>query len=574
MEITYTSPQPELMDRLRKERRISIDFQDRRRQDWNDNYELYRNKIKTNRLTQRQISNIPLLKETVKTLLSQIDEAPMVEFADKAGDMDKSILLKEKWEKFFTDNKLELYDLQDKKNVLLYGRSFKKLNYTDRATVSILDIYDIVIDPLTNPFNIESAKFVIHQNIYKTVRQILADERYDTEAKDELKKYLNTSEAVIQGDINREEAEDRNKRLITMGVDSSDFDKFGGGDTLIHICEHYSKMWNKTTKKFEWRVFVYGDEKVLLLNESLFDLIGVDELPFCTWCEDIETQDFWNDSVADTIRTPNKIINTWFSQMTENRTLKNFQMHWYDATASDKYVPQTYEPGQGRMLPAPGDPSKTIKPVDVSGLEDTMAQIEYVIKVCERATGATAISKGTGEENKMTLGEVEILVGKAQERALTMSVFYRKSWEEFARKWLNLVEANEGDNDFELLNKKGASGKMYEKKVYKKDWKSDKGYDISVASSAEQEGEKTKSVQRFLLLKNYFPDNLPLTKIIQKKLFTLVDLTPTEIKEVQEYEDKKQQMIQEGNAQEMQGLEQSAGNLKQLLQPQPYAQPA
>ena len=62
------------MVRLQKEKKAAIELQERKHDDWNDNYELYRNKVRINRLTQRQAVNIPLMKETVKTLLSKIDD--------------------------------------------------------------------------------------------------------------------------------------------------------------------------------------------------------------------------------------------------------------------------------------------------------------------------------------------------------------------------------------------------------------------------------------------------------------------------------------------------------------------
>ena len=105
-----------------------------------------------------------------------------------------------------------------------------------------------------------------------------------------------------------------------MGVDESDFDKFAAGDVLLNLSEHYIKLWNKEKEKFEWYVCTYVNDKVMLLKESLKNLLGVDFLPFVAWGDDIDTQDFWSDGPADLVRTPNKIINIWYSQMLENRT--------------------------------------------------------------------------------------------------------------------------------------------------------------------------------------------------------------------------------------------------------------
>mgnify|MGYP001610695538 CR=1 FL=1 len=83
-----------LMDKLNKEKETALGFQKRRHEEWTDNYQLYRNKVNTNRLTQRQAVTIPLMKETLKTILSKIDDPPTITFKDKDG---------EEADKFFKD---------------------------------------------------------------------------------------------------------------------------------------------------------------------------------------------------------------------------------------------------------------------------------------------------------------------------------------------------------------------------------------------------------------------------------------------------------------------------------------
>ena len=136
------------MERLQTEKKAALKIKERKYDDWDDNYGLYRNKVKTNRLTQRQAVNIPLMKETIKTTLSKVDEAPKVEQKELGGDEQKEIFYQEVWNDHYKRNKLEIIDVLDKKNVLLYGYGVKKLNIDDNGVVpSVLDVYDIVLDP-------------------------------------------------------------------------------------------------------------------------------------------------------------------------------------------------------------------------------------------------------------------------------------------------------------------------------------------------------------------------------------------------------------------------------------------
>ena len=567
--IPETHQEGSLMAKLLKEKKIALEFVERRYDAWNDVYELNRNKVRTNRLTQRQAVNIPLMKETVKTLLSKIDDPPSVDWKELGGDNDKEIILQEMWNDDYDHLNFEGVDIQDKKTVLLYGRAFKKLNWIDKEfKINALDIFDVVVDPLVDPLDVETARFVIQQNIFRSLREILADERYTKEGKQYLKSFLATKDGIIQSSVSKEELLKKQERLKAMGVNEDEFPLFAAGDVIINLTEHYTQFWNTKKKEFEKRVIVYADNQVELLNETLKDLIGVDFYPFVSWGEDIETQDFWSDGPADLVRTPNKILNIWFSQLVENRTLKNFQMHW--VAMQDGYLPQTFEPSQGRMLPSPPlregqSIQDVIKPVEVSGLEDTLTAIDFIIKMVERGTSATAIEKGVSERKQITLGEVQTLVGKAMERTLAMAKFYRRAWEELAMKWYRIMEANASGK--RTLYKVSSKGNIWKKVVYPKDWVSDLGYKAMVRSSSEQEDENTKSMQRMLFVESRHPQNQALKKIMLKRELEILNLTANEIREIEEEEKKVlelQQQIQPGEEQTIQGIDQNLRELQGL----------
>lgn len=525
------------MEKLQVEKKAALELQKRKYDDWNDNYELYRNKVKTNRLTQRQAVNIPLMKETVKTLLSKIDDLPEIKWNERGNDEVKTLIYQEIWDDMVRENKMPLIDILDKKNVLMYGLSTRKLNICPYGVdVSVLDTFDIAFDPLMNPWDIESSRFIIHSNIFKTIREILADPKYTKEGKDDLKVWSETTEGITQSTEARKQWEEKMERLKAMGLSSNDFRYFAGGDRIVNLTEHYTTTWNTKKLAFEKRVVVYADDKIELYNDTLKECIGVDFWPFITWSEDPETNDIYPDSVSDLVRTPNKIINIWFSQLIENRTLRNFQMHWF--TPSEGYTPQTYTPGPGMMLPAPpgDDINKVIKPVEINGLDDTLEAINALTQIVERGTGATAIEKGQSEQGQQTLGEIKVLVGTAAERTTAMAKFYRMAWYELATKWDQMMQANAPT--FLKLYKTARSGKIYPKRVYAGDWISKNGYEPTVTSTTETETETTKGIQRFQFVMSQFPNNSALKQIAQKRELAMLDLSPEEIKQVEEEEKK------------------------------------
>jgi len=531
-----------LMQKLVKQKTVAFDFQERRHENWDDNYELYRNKVRTNRLTQRQAVNIPLMKETIKTILSKIDDPPSITFKEKTGDMQKELFLQARWDEDADRLNYEGVDIQDKKTTMLYGRAFKKLNFlNDEFDIDALDIYDVIVDPMVNPLNIETARFLIHQNIFRSLREVLANPNYTKKGKKELNKYLSMKEGIIQSQANQKALEAKQERLKAMGVEDKDFAHFQAGDTILNLSEHYPYLWDPKIKEFVRYVVVYVDDRIRLLKEPLKKMLGVDFLPFVTWGDDVETQDIWSDGPADLVRVPNKVLNIWFSQMIENRTLKNFQMHWYDSTQQG-YQPQTYTPGAGKMLPAPGNPKDTIMPVNISGLEDTLTMIDFLIKLVEKGTSTTATEKGVSEKKQITLGEVEMLVGKSMEMTMSMAKFYRRSWKELASKWYKILDANDGKT--RTLYKTSSKGKIWSRKIKPIEWKSKEGYQIISKSSSEQEAENVSGLQKLMAVKQQFPDNPALQRIIQRRTLEIIDLTPDELREVEEFEKKKAEQPQ------------------------------
>lgn len=529
----------ENMEHLIREKKSAVELRERKILDWDDNYLLYRNKVKINRLTQRQAVNIPLMKESIKTLLADIKEEPEVTWKEKSGDDQKELIYQEVWADQLKNKKFGLIDIIDKKQVLLYGQSCTKLNIDkDGISISVIDPYDIAFDPLMNAWDIESARFIVQTNIFRSVKEILADDRYTKDGKEELKIWSEAPEGILSSEENRKKWLEKMERLRAMGTDSADFNLFAGGDRIVNLTEHHTKHWTGT--KFEKRVSVYADDKIELLNETLEDLIGVDFYPFVIWSEDPENNDIYPDSIADLIRVPNKVLNVWFSQMIENRTLKNFQMHWF--MPSQGYTPQTYTPGPGVMLPAPpgDDINKVIKPVEVNGLDDTLTAIQGLVQIVERATGATAIKKGAAEKGVQTLGEVKILLGEATQRTSGMAIFYRWAWYERAWKWDRLMHANAPK--MIKLYKVGSNGKTFPKTVTTGDWVSKAGYEPIIESTSERETEETKAIQRFTFVISQSPNNLALKKVAFKRELKMLKLTPEEIKEIEEGEKKAAEM--------------------------------
>jgi hypothetical protein len=530
-------------------------FRQRRHVEWTDNYELFRNKVIVNRLTQRQAVNIPLMKETLKTILSNTDEFPDIQFEEKGNDKQKEIYLNEYWKDWIVGDKTELKDIVDKKQEYLYGRTWRKLNIINGRVVSeVKEPFDMLVDRYVDPTDLETAHFVIESGIFQSLDELAANPMVDQNVLERLKIYYATAQGMIKAEEVSRLAVARTQRLIDMGVPDALLPMLG--QTMIELKVHYVKIYDETDKQDHIHVILRsvgalggspGGEissgSEVLFGKPLMDILGVDFYPFVTWADDPERNDFYSDGVADIVRIPNQVLNVWFSQLVENRTLRNFGMHFYDSTANENWAPQGWTPEPWGFYPLPGKPDDILKSIEIPELDQAMDEIQFVKDLVQSATAATAPKTGTSEPGEQTLGEVQLMTSAANERITSISKFYMLAQKEFGWKWSEIVNANADKLDDVKLYKKGFRGNYFKKTLKTSMLKSDEGYECRVVSTAEREQDNLKTVQKLQAVASQFQGNPAMMKIYQEKLLDFANLTPDQKQEVMNAEKQKQQTM-------------------------------
>lgn len=568
---------PELQQLINNE--ISgYNYRERRHEDWTEIYSLYRDKVQVNRLLQRQSVNVPLMKQTIKTLLKDIDDMPVIEFKNLDNNDQAEIFQNEYWKYTIGEhcNKMEIKDIVDKKQVLLYGRSFDQMQIVDgKVFMGIVDPMDIKIDRYTDPTNIDSAGFLIHDNIFKRLSALEQNTEYDQDEVKRLKAWYQTQEGVVKLAENTQQLQDKNKKLEAMG--DSDVEDPVLGETYVQLAMHFVYDMKEGDDEEQLYLKVVADNYAILLNKPLEKVIGKTQdnywrthFPYNTWAEDIDMQDFWVDGVGDVVRTPNKVLNAWLSQLVEHRTLRSFGMHYYDST-KDGFMPQSFVPQAWGWYAVPGNPDEIIKKVDIPDLTESLDEIQYVTGFIEKATGATATQQGAQTERSITLGEVQLALGEAKERVKGMSKFYTQVWKERAYKFMKLIEAGQDKLDVVQIEKQGRnSNKMYKRDIAPKDYITSSGYSVKIWSQDEKDSQDSKKLEKLSVVFQNMPGNPKLKDIYQRKLLEFADLMPNEVNEVMETQKLvDQQMLMAAQNPMMQGAPEAGtmGGMQQSMQP-------
>ena len=550
--------QDDLEARLTANGRDGYEYRERRHEDWKDNYELFRDKVIVNRLTQRQSVNIPLMKQIVKTLLSKIDDFIDLEFTNLDNDKQKELFYSLYWTDVVKkDNRIELKDKVDKKQVMLFGRTFEKLNVlNNKVKFHIIDPQDVRIDRFVDPTDIDTARYIIQDNIYETLSDLKANAAYDQTAVAQMEAYFKTDIGVIHATENAERLQEKNDAMRDLGDNYVDDPLVN--QTIVQLQEGFTKVYNPEYEEDEIIFTLSGNiemddqpKTLILFADTLEHLIDPNNncpdhfwrthYPLESWGEDVENRDFWCDGVADSIRVPNKIVNSWFSQTVENRTLRNFGMNYYNSSLGDEdgaFIPQMFEPRAWGWYPIPGNPNDLIKSIEIPQLTGNLEEINFVVQIAEKASAATAITQGVPETKRITLGEVQLLSSNAMDRIQSMSLYYQQAWLNIGIKYIKILEAMGDQIEAVKLFKKGYRGNVFNQKISPNNWKAKLGYNVRVISKKDKSVQDLEQIQKLNAVKNFMPTNIALTDIIKKKLLDVGGLNPDEVRSILEEEAK------------------------------------
>lgn len=556
-------------------------LQERRRPEWTESYGFYRGKVEVNRLVQRQPVMVPLMKTVIRTLLSKFRKMPNLIVEDYGNDKQKDVYKNAFWQECVKTAKLKAKDRVNKKQVMLYGRTFWKLRIEDgRFQAEVLDPMDVLIDATADPADLDgTAMDIIHQHIFTPLKSLQQNSAYDQEAVKRLWANYQTPQGIQQASENQKAAVEKAERLENLGYPDA-LDPMVG-ETIVEINEHYVRLWSDEKKRFIFHLVTKVDSEILrkeplskvLDPQNRFDGYWDDHTPIVSWADDVERTDTWSDGIADIVRMINKILNAFFSQLVENRTLRNFGMNFWNALANPDWRPTSMDPIPGGWYPLPGKPSEVYQKVDIPDLSESLDEMNFLITMSEQATAATATQKGTSEKSEVTLGEVKMMLTEAQDRIDDMQEPYDESWIEFGEKWSRLIDGLAESLKPVRLFKKGYRGNIFPATVNPADFVSADGYGCSIKSAADQERDQINGVQKILAISAQFPANQEMKKIKDKRLLELGDLNPEEVEAVLQAE--QELMKQQGALQAvMQRMGAASGAQPQsAINPQPNGNP-
>src|SRR3990172_6289426 len=198
---------------LLNNKETGFNYRLRREEDWRNNYELYRDRVTVNRLTQRQSVNLPLMKTTLRTLLKDVDDMPVIVFENLDNDKEAEVFQNEYWKWTLERNNAEIQDIVDKKQDFFFGRTFDSWQIEDGAIrFDVEDPEDILVDRFMNPYDIDSSRFLIHTHIFVPLSSLKRNKDYDKKEVRKLEDYFKSQLGIIKAKDNENTLQEKNKK--------------------------------------------------------------------------------------------------------------------------------------------------------------------------------------------------------------------------------------------------------------------------------------------------------------------------------------------------------------------------
>lgn len=530
------------------------EYRKRRQDQWREIYSLYRNRVQVNRFTQRQSINMPLMKKTVRTLLKDVDDMPLLFFKSNDNDEQTEKFLNAYWERFLDTQKLVIKDIMDKRQDMLFGRTFDFMNIEDgEITIKIVDPEDILVDRYCDPSNLNTAAFLVHLHIYKPISEIKNNKKYNTQAIADLVEWYKNEKGLIKSQENQDMAARKQEKMQDMGLDDAHNPILQ--EAYVELSIHINKKNIDGIRQYYYTV--QAEDRYILYEDTLENVIGKTDdhywrthLPYGTWADDVEVQDFWSDSVGDIIVPINKTLNIYISQQAESRVLRGFGMNYYNSNMVDQFEPSTVVPGPWKWVPLPIKDNANIRDVlqkvEFPDVGDGINEMQYIENIANEATGATQTQQGTKIERQVTLGEVQLALGEAKERIKGMTKFYTDAWKYRGERFVKLIEAAGSKlNEVDLYKEGRNNDAMFKKTVDPNNWKTKSGWTCKIWSQEDKDTNDDNKLQKLNYLMTAMPNNPKVREIYNRSVLEFSDVSPDEIAQIMEIEQNVSKQIAE-----------------------------
>ena len=425
-----------LLAQLCREYEAGFQFKQGRVKDWQSTEDLYFGKMKKT-LKNRSSIPIPIMSGFLNTLISKIDEPPVLKFTPRE---ESDTRLSQKIQALYDtdrnrfDYSWDMADLGAKKMASFYGRGIFK-TYGEKPykfNIDAVDPYNFYVDPLGGGW-LENARYCGETGIWRDRYQIeegVKSKLYDAEGVQELFFSTNDSDDNVNDD--GENSQKVNRFSALSLTTQSNF----SGSQLYELVES-----GTTFEGDRWYVLWSYEKKCILRAEKLKDVFKCGLWWWTSFAPYHDENVFWTISPADDIRPVAQAMFVLINQELDNRQRTNWNMIAYD--------PDVFEGEQldwrpdGRIMAKKGSVkplSQGIFQFQTPQLNGTINLVDWMDNLLGQKTGVNSASQGQTEDTKVGIyyGNLQ----QAADRLGLISKYYQNTWKSIGRRYIWSLKEN------------------------------------------------------------------------------------------------------------------------------------
>lgn len=375
-------------------------------------------------------ARIPTMSGFVDTLLSKIDDPPIVNFRwTDLADYKRSLKVQAAWEIDSDTNhgNWNLKDRWEKKLAIFSGRGISKI-YSEsypkyQHHMEVVDYNNFVCEPKGGG-HLKNHAFMGEQNIWKTKHELIEGAKEKIYDPGKLRQLISAT-GDKEYKKNDEIYSDSESRYKSLGIDMESNTYMGV--PIFRLVEWYMRYRGK------WYYILFDYITAIWVRaEELVDVIEDDIPPYVSWATHPDAGLFWSKAPADDARPLCDIINSLFTQVLKNRQKINDGMKGFDPEMIPNPSQLSYRPDglvEINRKERAGGIKEAIYEFQVKDIGPvTVNLMNYVDGILGVKSGVTAGSQGVAEEEK-----VGIYFGNLQQVADRLGLYnksYKEAWAE------------------------------------------------------------------------------------------------------------------------------------------------
>jgi len=415
-----------------KQFKTGMSFKRQRMQDIQKSEEFYYGK-KRRTLIGEGVARLPIMSGFVDTLLSKIDDPPIVNFGwTDLADYKRAMKVQAAWGIDSGTNRgnWNLKDRWEKKLAIFSGRGISKV-YSEsfpkyQHHMDVVDHNNFVCEPKGGG-HLRNHIFMGEQNIWKSGTELLdgAKEKiYDARQVMKLIAATGGSEEKVNDEI----YSDSERRYRELGIDMESHSYVG--IPIYRLVEWYMLY------EGEWYYLLFDYRTAVWVRaEKLKDVFESGFPPYVSWATHSDAGLFWSKAPADDARPLCDIMDALFTQVLKNRQKINSGMRAYDPDMIPHPGQLKYRPDG--LVEVEVKTGKTLKDAfyefKTDSFNGTIRLLNYLDAILGVKTGVTPATQGVAEEEK-----VGIYFGNLQKVADRLGLYnksYKEAWEEKGLKY-------------------------------------------------------------------------------------------------------------------------------------------